>query len=240
MRSLGPADVLALWERGVNRHPLDRSALLCAWARPELSADSVADLPLGSVTVALLQLRAASFGARIEGHVDCERCGERLALSLRVSELLQPMAGGDERPDADVAGLHVRTPCLRDLAAVAGVADAGRAARQLLARCAATADGPASDAVAALPDAAMREVETALEALDPNADLALAVCCAACGHSGSAQLDAGTLLWDEIDARARTLLGEVHSLARAYGWTEAEILALGTARRATYLAMVGA
>jgi hypothetical protein len=56
----------------------------------------------------------------------------------------------------------------------------------------------------------------------------------------TAQLDAGVLLWDEIDARARALLAEVHTLASAYGWSEGEILSLGAARRASYLAMVGA
>jgi hypothetical protein len=61
--------------------------------------------------------------------------------------------------------------------------------------------------------------------------------CEACGHEGSAQLDAGELLWDEIDARAHALLGEVHQLARAYGWTESEILGLSAARRAAYLSM---
>jgi hypothetical protein len=38
---------------------------------------------------------------------------------------------------------------------------------------------------------------------------------------------------------ARSLLAEVHSLARAYGWTESEILALSPQRRSTYLEMVG-
>ena len=63
MRSLEASDVLALWERGAARHALDRSALLCSWARPELPAERIADLPLGEVTTTLLQLRAASFGA---------------------------------------------------------------------------------------------------------------------------------------------------------------------------------
>lgn len=234
MRALGPSDVLALWERGAKRHALDRSALLCAWARPELPVETIADLPLGAVTASLLRLREMSFGARIQGHVDCERCGERLELTLFSPELLQPMA--EDPPEVEVAGLRVRAPCLRDLAAVAREPDADRAARQLLARCA----WEGSDEAGALTDDALREVEDALEAVDPNADLALAVHCEACGHRGTAQLDIGALLWDEIDARARTLLGEVHILARAYGWTEGEILALGAARRATYLAMAAA
>lgn len=234
MRALGPTDILALWERGARRHALDRSALLCAWARPDWPAETIADRPLGRVTAALMQLREASFGARIESHVDCEHCGARLQLSLRTSDLLQAEPGNPA--EIDVAGRRMRPPALRDLAAVAHERDAGCAARQLLARC--TLHG--GDDTAAISNDALREVEDALEAIDPNADIALDVHCEACGAYSNAQLDAGTLLWDEIDARARALLGEVHALASAYGWTEREILALGAARRASYLSMVGA
>jgi hypothetical protein len=231
MQALASSDILALWERGAHCHALDRSALLCAWARPELPAHTIADLPLGTVTASLLQLREASFGTRIQCHVDCEHCGERLELVLLSPDLLQPMAEG--LSEIDVRHLRVRAPCLRDLAAVANEPDVDSAARRLLARCILHS----SVDLDTLPDAALREVENALEALDPNADLALDVHCAACGHRGTAQLDAGALLWDEIDAHARALFYEVHVLARTYGWTEAEILGLGPTRRATYLAM---
>lgn len=234
MRALGSTDILSLWERGARRHALDRSALLCAWARPDWPAEKIADRPLGDITAALLQLREASFGARIESHVDCEHCGARLQLLLRTSDLLQPAPR--DVAEASVGSLLVRPPALRDLAAVAHELDAERAARQLLARC--TLQGGAD--AAALSNDALREVEDALEAIDPNADLALDVHCEACGAHSTAQLDAGVLLWDEIDARARALLAEVHALASAYGWSEGEILSLGAARRASYLAMVGA
>jgi hypothetical protein len=233
MRALAAADVLALWESGAQRHALDRSALLCAWARPDLPGHAIVDLPLGTVTASLLQLREASFGARIQAHIDCTRCGERLELALVSSELLHPATEGPY--EIDVHGMRVRAPCLRDLAGVANEPDTDRAARQLLARCVLQDSGDAN----ALLDEALRQVEDALEALDPNADLALEVHCEVCGLCTTAQLDAGELLWDEIDARARTVLGEVHLLARAYGWTEGDILALGTSRRAAYLAMVG-
>jgi hypothetical protein len=55
-----------------------------------------------------------------------------------------------------------------------------------------------------------------------------------------ATFDAGSLLWEEIDARARALLAEVHQLAAAYGWSEGQILALSDRRRAVYLDLVGA
>jgi hypothetical protein len=84
----------------------------------------------------------------------------------------------------------------------------------------------------------LREAEDALEALDPNAELSLSVHCGVCGQHSLAQLDLGVLLWDEIDGHAHALLAEVDTLARAYGWTESEVLALSAARRAAYLAMV--
>jgi hypothetical protein len=233
MRALQPADVLALWERGVRRHALDRSALLCAWARPDVPAEQIADLPLGDVTESLLRLRETSFGARIRGHVDCEHCGAWLELALSSSDLVQPSSVGARQ--AEVAGMLVRPPSLRDLAAIADERDAERAARRLLARCMLNAGD-----TGALSDESLRIAEDALEAIDPNADIALALHCEACGEHGTAQLDAGQLLWDDIEARARSLLGEVHALASAYGWSEGEILALSASRRATYLAMVAA
>ncbi len=41
-------------------------------------------------------------------------------------------------------------------------------------------------------------------------------------------------------SRAERLLREVHTLARAYGWSEGAILELGSARRERYLELVRA
>jgi hypothetical protein len=234
MRALGPADLLELWETCLGMHPLDRSALLCAWARPHLPADGIADLPLGTVTETLLELRAVSFGARIASHVDCPHCGERLALSLETDQLLGVSPRAEVSPTVEVASSWVRALGLRDLAAVAHERDPERAARLLFKRCV----RDRGDTAEIIPNPDLRAVEDALEALDPNADLALAARCECCGEDLTVALDPGVLLWDEVDARARALLGEVHLLARAYGWTEGEILGLGAARRAAYLGLV--
>lgn len=238
MQALTGATLLSLWERGASRHALDRSALLATVARPEWPAAEIADLPLGAVNASLLRLRSATFGPHIAGHADCTQCGQRLAFTVDTRQMLPPAHGddGDDDPaprETEVAGLRVRAPSLRDLAAVATQTNARQAARALLARCTLAGD------LAQIDDAALRQVEDALDTLDPQADLVLALHCVACGHAGEAQLDAGALLWEEIEVRARVLLGEVHRLASAYGWSEAQILALSPARRASYLAMVG-
>lgn len=242
MRAPSETDLLALWECGLVRHPIDRALLLCAWARPELPPDQLADLPLGSVNATLLRLRAVCFGPGIAAYTDCSACGERLALALDVEELLAGAGPGDPQARVQIGGqigsLHLRAPNSRDLAAVAGERDPQSAALRLLDRCCDRTDGM-PEVADRLPDL-VREVEAGLEALDPAADLALAVTCDACGHGWVASLDIGSLLWDEIAARARALLLEVHDLARAYGWSEPEILALSPQRRAAYRGLVGA
>ena len=235
MQALVGSELLALWERGIARHALDRSALLAAAARPDWPTDRVVDQPLGAVNVSLLRLREACFGPHIDGHVDCPSCGQRLSFELDTRTLLQGLDDGTPRClDTEVAGLRMRPPSLRDLAAAANEPDVDRAARLLLDRCTLAGD------CAQLDEFALARVSDALEQLDPQGDLSLALQCPDCGHVGSAQLDPGALLWDELEAGALALLADVHRLACAYGWTENQVLALGPARRARYLAMVGA
>ena len=47
-------------------------------------------------------------------------------------------------------------------------------------------------------------------------------------------------LWKEVRNAARRLLGEIHQLASAYGWSERAIAAMGPGRRAAYLGMLSA
>ncbi|MFT3815305.1 MAG: hypothetical protein QM740_18335 [Acidovorax sp.] len=235
MRVLDAAELLSLWERGTPRHALDRAVLLAAAARPDWPADAIADLPLGAIGASLLRLRAANFGPRMDAHADCRHCGERLAFALDVAELLRDAppeeATGGTAHVAEIAGLRIRAPSLRDLAAVADLAPED-AADALLARCMLAGQPVAMDA------ATRAQVDEALEALDPLADLAFTLNCVGCGQEDMVQLDTAALLWDEISARAGALLQEVHRLASSYGWSEKQILALSPARRAHYLALV--
>jgi hypothetical protein len=70
---------------------------------------------------------------------------------------------------------------------------------------------------------------------DPLAEVLVDHSCSACGGAFTADLDVGSFVWAELQARARRLMKEVDLLARAYGWTETEVLALSERRRAAYL-----
>jgi hypothetical protein len=234
---LGDSDLLVLWERGCPRQPLDRALLLGAWARPDLGPGGLADLPLGALNRALLGLRAALFGPAIDAYVDCEVCGTRLALALDTEDLRVAAAGPDGPREGRLGGRHWRTPTIRDLAAAAGEASPQAAALTILRRCLSPLPTPAELTDSELADLLV-EADAALESSDPGAEIGLALTCDACGHRWVASLDIAALLWDEVAARARGLLGEVDTLARTYGWSEAEILGLSPVRRAAYLDLV--
>jgi hypothetical protein len=235
MRGAMPdSELLALWETGSSRHPLDRTLLLAAWALADAAPSELEDMPLGAVNETLVRLRATGFGSRIHAWIDCARCGERLELDLDTRTLLAAATRPDARAEVDLAGLRFRRPTTRDLAAIASELDTEVAARKLMLRCC-TAGKP--DDTSALADL-LSAVEQGLEEIDPMADIRLSLSCAACGHDWIQPFDIGALLWDEVAQRARTVLSEVDALARAYGWSEAQILALSQQRRAAYLAMV--
>jgi len=80
--------------------------------------------------------------------------------------------------------------------------------------------------------------EARLSLADPHADIRLDLDCSACQARWQAPFDIVPFLWSAVDAWALRLLRDVHRLARAYGWREADILALSPPRRRCYLELL--
>jgi|SRR5262245_25718378 len=221
--------LIACWEIGRRRHPLDRALVLFAAAEPGTDPETLADRTLGERNAALLGLRQRLFGDQLQSCVECPKCHERLEFKLSAHSLLgsEPVT---DRTYARLRDLRVRVPTTRDLASVTGETDEVRAAHLLLERLV--------DAGIATGKISSDELSAALDAADPRMDVSLDFSCPACAHSWTAPLDVPAFLWEEIEVRARRLLDEVHTLARAYAWSEAEILGLSDTRRNAYLERV--
>ncbi len=237
MRALSSSDFLDLWERGFRLHTLDRGLLMLGAALPEASYESLADLPVGRRNGALAELGLRFVGANPEAWTRCTECAEKLELEVDFRSLAaageQNNCGQDE--PVVVKGRSFRLPTTRDLAHVAQESDERSAAIRLLERCAVGA----VDATF-WSDEDLDEVGEGMALADPLAEVTYRFHCPECGAEGDAVLDLAAFLWEQIAARAKRLMFEIHLLASAYGWTEREILGLSEHRRALYLEMVEA
>jgi hypothetical protein len=233
MRTLTQVDTLALWESGRTLHPIDQGLLAVKTAFPETRDESVADWPLGRRNRALAELHCACFGPRLSGWTACGECGEKLEFNVDGHALMQ--TGAATAVEAVPIGERTfRLPTSRDLARITKAADGMDAARTLLDLCLVAGDA------AAWSEEEIEEVGERLAAADPLAEVRLDFKCPACGEAFEESLDLAAFLWSELEGRAKRLLLDVHLLARAYGWSEGEVLALSPARRKFYLEMVEA
>ncbi|HEX8227698.1 MAG TPA: phage baseplate protein [Chloroflexia bacterium] len=235
--------------------PARRALLLLGAACPDLTPGALEELPIGRRDARLLTLREWTFGPRLVSLAQCPRCGERLELDFSVSDIRAPGADEEQPPqelllDSEGYEVRFRLPDSRDLLALAdegppeqegeGDAHLGEAQRFVLARCVAAAthngeDVPAGD----LPRSVIEAVAACMAQADPQGSVRLDLECVACGHKWDIGFDIVSFFWAEIHAWAYRLLREIHVLATAYGWHEADILAMHPARRELYLQMVG-
>lgn len=218
-------------------HPLDKGLLMLGAALPNASYESLADWSFGRRNGALAQLGLSCFGPKPGAWTRCMHCGEQLEVDLDFRKLAEGAAdtGRAEGESIVVRGRSFRLPTSRDLALAAQEADSRSAAVRLVERCAMVAgNGPNWS------DEELDEVGASMALADPMGEITFYFGCPDCGTEGNAALDIATFIWEQIEARAKRLIFEVHRLASAYGWTETEILALSDHRRALYLEMVQA
>ena len=236
MRALSATELLGVWERGGRQPPVRRALALLAAACPESTPDALARLSIGQRDARLVTLRGLTFGREFTGLADCPACGEKVELAFRAADLVPdpaPEPPAELELQVDGRGLRFRVPSSADLLEVGEVDDAAVGRARLLDRCLlAWRDH--------LPEPVIEAVMAAMNRADPLADIQLALACPACGHAWRAGFDIVGYFWREIHAWVCGLLREVHALASAYGWSEADILALSPERRRIYLEMAGA
>jgi hypothetical protein len=234
MQAFSGLDLLKVWEYGINRAPLGRALLMLTEPLPEVSWDNLADWPLGRRNRALLELRRSCFGNCVHGWVACGQCGEKLEFTLDGRDLSRATT---DVPSAGVVvnGRPFRLPTSRDLAFAAGDPDPAKGPIRLI-ECCCLSPVKARDWSAE----ELQEIGSELSRADPFAEIRLGLDCPGCGNAWEETLDIASFFWEEIEAQARRLLFEVHTLTLAYGWSEVDILSLSQARRTAYVSLVQA
>ena len=234
MRTLTAAELLIAWERGRPQPPVRQALTLLAAACPETPAEALAELCIGERDGRLLTLREWTFGSRLDALARCPACGQRLDVTFATDDIR-----ATESPQREIeltaAGSEIRCrlPTSADLIAAAADGDVAGMPARLLQRCLLE-----SRPVNELPPEVVTAVAERMAQADPQADVRLGLTCPYCASAWEAPFDVVSYFWTEIDAWARRVLRDVHTLASAYGWREADILAMSAWRRQCYLEMV--
>lgn len=207
--------LLDLYQNGRTGDGPARLALLARAA----GADATT-MPLADVDRRIWALRADWLGAAAgEAVCACPACGGRLEFTLPAGFALPPAVAGTVSVVWQGRDHALRPPRLSDIGAQ------GLDPRRL-------GDGPWRD------PGFQRAAARALQAADPALGLSFAMTCPDCGAAVEQLFDPAGYFWAEIEDMARRLLHDIALLARAFGWSEAQILAMSPARRQLYLTEV--
>lgn len=215
---------------------------------------ALANLTMGQRDALLLLLREQTFGPTLDSVAKCPRCQEQLEFSLNTQEIRVIDVSDDDVPDdaipnslshaqyqCDVEGMTIqfRLPTSVDVAAVTLMAQPEQVRVNLARRCLLTASQNGNGI--SIEQLEVDEIATFADHLaqvDPQAEILLNLQCPACQHDWQIVFDIVSYLWAELVGYAKRLLIDVHQLARAYGWSEADILAMSNNRRQYYLELV--
>lgn len=269
MRILSESELLGIWERGLNQSPVRRALGLLTAANPENFPAQLAELSIGQRDGLLMTLREWMFGSQIQSIATCPHCSDRLELAFNISDIRVPVITAEKHKVSLLSRLfrrnqksnnqpcsfrfadyelQFRLPNSLDLVACvtqipalnSGTSDTTSPQRILLERCLLVARHRGKkQSIEQLPADAIAAVVAQMAEIDPQANVQLNLTCPGCSHQWRSHFDIVSFFWSEIHAWAVRTLREIHVLASAYGWREADILAMNPYRRQLYLEMVG-
>jgi hypothetical protein len=213
---------------------------LTIWDRQRL-ASAIYETTFGRQLAALATCAAAHCGTV----VDLELDASLLRLSVDPPSLDEPdwessIAVGNETWRVRLRPLSGAD---HEMAARLAVTDAEGAAALLAERCVASAVDAAgversSTEVARLAREQSQQIGAILARVHPDPAPTLQIACPECGGAMNVLVDVVLFLLDAVGATA-DVTRDVHRLASAYHWSEADILALPISRRRRYLELVG-
>ncbi len=229
----------------------DRPQLIDAVLRccPELGEETRGAATLDRRLRALLQIVRETQGDRLTWMADCANpdCGHDMELELSVSQLLSTPEPAERFAWSAVPDctLELRLPTGHDqiewrlaTATDADVEGEGLALR-LATALVSSVNGQPPPSDWSLPDEWLPALDAVFRERDALASLELQVSCPWCGNESALEPDLEALALTRLAAEQKRVLEEIHQLASAYHWTEADVLALPRRRRSFYLARTG-
>lgn len=244
MKPPAMTELLTVWERSIEQPLLQRTINLLDLSCPELDSEAVAKLSIGERDARLLLLRELMFGSRLINIAECPKCTERVEWENDIGDIClqspqEPDFSREFHLEVDEFNIRFRLPNSVDVYEAIAEEPEHPDTIRLLSRC--IINVTCNDEVCdfySLPDEVIDAINRRMEEEDPQADIHIALSCPHCEHRWEIQFDIVSYLWTEIENWVERTLQVVGTLARAYGWSECDILNMSPVRRQFYLDMV--
>lgn len=206
--------------------------------------NTVAKLSIGDRDARLLNFREWIFGSRFINMAQCPHCATPIEWETNVEDLrLQEALPGTDmrilRLEEGGYKIDFRLPNSYDMIQALSNPDIADDPAKIISGCILNVDhGQKEFTKDELPQKIMEGISERMSAADPQADIKMVLSCPDCNNQWEAPFDILHYLWLEIDNWAKRVIKEVAVLARAFSWSEGEILNLSPQRRQLYLEMV--
>lgn len=243
MRPLTIFEMLDLWEKGKDQRAVYIGLAMLSVAYPKVPIERLARLSIGERDFCILKLREMAFGSRIIGQANCPACGEELETKFDIRDI--QMNREIDRKIMDIYSsdgyeLKFRLPNSLDLLSLSESIGVNEAKYFLLSRCILSANYQGNIIpMDKLPGEVLDAISMKMEENDPQADIQMNFICPGCSHKWQIAFDIIPFFYKEIDNWGKHLMLDVHMLAKAYGWSESEILRMNPWRRQFYLELIG-
>lgn len=222
--------------------------LRCCTEPAHLEVDFFRDLPISSRIEALLTLATSGGAEPVTLQLNCSQdtCAELLEMELSMEEILSV-----QPPDTYTGTLQIpvqgkkymfRKPTGADQLSWLNesFADEESAVAAMLSTLWVQGDSKKNGTLSRLMQTGewIEEVDRGMKAMDPLVHFSLTTTCPACGNNSTTAIDLEGLLLARLHRIQRHLFHTIHRLAGFYHWSEPQIMALSTRRRAYYLSLI--
>lgn len=230
----------------------------------EASLTLVRQLLVADRQYLLLQLRAVTYGARIDAVLQCPQytCGHKMDVDFTVDDVpvssvdtlhlryeMEFVHSDDQARNADAndggSTITFRLPNGTDQEALAPLLAAGdeeQASIQLLQRCVQGRNTEETAAITGLIEKMSVDERAKIEAtmleVAPGVELTMEGICPECRQAFAIPFDLENFILQELRTSLGALTREVHYLAYHYHWSEREIMSMPRPKRRRYINML--
>ena len=239
MKQLTASELLEIWENGWQQSALNNALHLLYKVYDAPNIQAITQLNIGERDARLLELRTILFGQRLINKAKCPKCTESVEWEMDTSDiqLQKPQLSAEPKIfnlQTATYSLRFRLPNSQDMLNKNALTP-----RQILLNCILDVKNEEKDCPKEeITEGSLETLAQQMEKEDPQANITMALNCPACHHNWTAVFDILTYLWAEIDNWAKHLVQEIYILARAFGWSERDILNMSVRRRQMYIDML--